>query len=126
SGLEVFDEIELCKKAIELPIPFVTGIGHYEDKTLLERVSDRGFSTPTSIGVFLQETINKYKEKTRFIKSKDLEMENYQKIVENEKSLLKNQIDLKKKSINTIWVFLVLSLMIIVFLLFIILRNGKF
>jgi exodeoxyribonuclease VII large subunit len=51
SGLEVFNEIDLCKKMIELPIPFITGIGHDADKTLLEKVADRGFSTPRRVGV---------------------------------------------------------------------------
>lgn len=65
SGLEVFSEIDLCKKALELPVPFITGIGHDADKTLLEKIADRGFSTPTSVGAFLQKTINIHKDRVK-------------------------------------------------------------
>jgi exodeoxyribonuclease VII large subunit len=112
SGLEVFNENELCKKAIELPMPFITGIGHDSDKTLLQRVSDKAFSTPTAVGVFLQKVVSSHKERLRLISNKDLEMERFKKQVESEKLFLKNQIASQKKSLNI--VLLVIAFLIII------------
>lgn len=102
SGLEVFDDVELCKKVIGLPIPFITGIGHYEDKTLLERVSDMGIATPTAVGVFLQKVVNSHKERLKLVDK-----------VEDEKMLLINQINSQKKSL-TIFLFVIIVLIIAV------------
>jgi hypothetical protein len=118
SGLEVFNEIDLCKKAIELPVPFITGIGHDADKTLLEKVADRGFSTPTSVGSFLQQTINTYKDRLKSIKAKDDELIQLKKLAENEKLLLTNQITSQKRNLNVIWIVLIALVVIIGTLLF--------
>lgn len=114
SGLEVFDHIELCKTAIELSIPFVTGIGHDADRTLLEKVSDRGFSTPTSVGVFLQKIVNIHKERLRVLSSKDLEMAKYKKQVENEKLILTNQITTQKNKLKIIWIVIIILIVLTV------------
>ncbi|SFZ94421.1 Exonuclease VII, large subunit [Flaviramulus basaltis] len=113
SGLEIFDEIELCKRAIGLPIPFITGIGHDEDKTLLQRVSDMGFSTPTAVGVFLQKIISSYKERLRLIAIKDLEMERFKKLVDSEKHLLETRIKTQKNYLRITWLVIALFIIII-------------
>ncbi|MCF7559420.1 hypothetical protein L3X39_02135 [Sabulilitoribacter multivorans] len=118
SGLEVFNEIDLCKKALELPVPFITGIGHDADKTLLEKVADRGFSTPTAVGAFLQQTINVYKNRLKSIKAKDDELIQLKKQAENEKLLLSNQITSQKRNLNVIWIVLIALIVIIGALLF--------
>jgi exodeoxyribonuclease VII large subunit len=61
SSLEVFNDVGLCERFIELPIPFIVGIGNSENKTLLQRIADRRFSTPTSIGVFLQSIVYEFR-----------------------------------------------------------------
>ncbi|MEN3324810.1 exodeoxyribonuclease VII large subunit [Mariniflexile soesokkakense] len=114
SGLEVFNEIELCKRAIELPIPFVTGLGHDEDKTLLQRVSDKAFSTPTAVGVFLQKVVSSHKERLRLVSNKDLEMERFKKQVESEKLLLTSRIESQKKSYNLVLLIIAILIVIIV------------
>jgi exodeoxyribonuclease VII large subunit len=119
SGLEVFDEIELCKKAIELPIPFITGIGHDADKTLLEKVADRGFSTPTAVGGFLQSIVNTYKERIKVIKAKDDEITLIKKHSEEDKLLLSNQIKSQKRTINAVLIVLILFIIIFVYFLFV-------
>ena len=106
SGLQVFDDVELCKKAIELPIPFVTGIGHYEDKTLLQRVSDNGLATPTAVGAFLQNIINSHKERLKLVAK-----------VEDEKTLLRNQINLQRKSLKLVWGIIFLLIIVIGYLI---------
>ncbi|SFZ90347.1 Exonuclease VII, large subunit [Flaviramulus basaltis] len=106
SGLEVFNEIELCKKAIELPVPFITGIGHDADKTLLQKVADKGFSTPTAVGSFLQGIVNTYNERIKVIKTKDDEISLYKKHLEEEKLNSSNKINTQKKTINVILILL--------------------
>ena len=117
SGLDVFNEIALCKRVIELPIPFITSIGHISNKTLLQRVSDKAFSTPTSVGVFLQKVVNVYKERLRLFEEKVFEMNQFRKQSDNEKQLLNNQIATQKKFQNKMWMIFVLFTLIVLFLL---------
>ncbi|MEC3905541.1 exodeoxyribonuclease VII large subunit [Tamlana sp. 2201CG12-4] len=118
SGLEVFNEIELCKKAIELPIPFITGIGHDSDKTLLQRVSDKGLSTPTSVGVFLQKIVNIHKQRLKLLSSKNMEISKYKKEVENEKLLITNQLSSKKKTLLFVSILAAFLLLIVGYLIY--------
>ncbi|SFZ89532.1 Exonuclease VII, large subunit [Flaviramulus basaltis] len=118
SGLEVFNNIELCKKVLELPIPFITGIGHDADKTLMEKIADRGFSTPTAVGTFLQNTINIYKERSRLVKTKIEELETFKKQTEMEKRLLLDQIVFQKKNLYSTWLVIGVFILIIGYLLY--------
>jgi len=54
TGIEVFNNKELCKAILELEKPFVTAIGHEVDTPLLDKLSDLRFSTPTLFGSFLK------------------------------------------------------------------------
>ncbi|WP_370476138.1 exodeoxyribonuclease VII large subunit [Tamlana flava] len=103
SGLEIFDDIDLCKASLELPVPLITGIGHYEDKTLLQRIADRGFPTPTSVGVFLQQVVDIQKKRVESVK-----------IAEEERFGLSQQVRLQKKQINRLLVVLFTLLLIVV------------
>jgi hypothetical protein len=116
SGLEVFNEIDLCKKTIELPIPFITGIGHDADKTLLEKIADRGFSTPTAVGAFLQQTINTHKDRLKSIKTKEDELSQFKKQAESDKLLLSGKINFQRKYLNILLIVLIALIVIIVIL----------
>ena len=118
SGLEVFNELELCKKIIELPVPFITGIGHHEDITLLQRVSDRAFSTPTSVGVFLQSVVNIYKERMRLFEEKDTELILVNKKADEERIILENRVITQKKITNRVLILVFLMILIIAFLIY--------
>lgn len=122
TGLEVFNEIDLCKNAIELPVPFITGIGHDSDETLLERIADRGFSTPTAVGSFLQKTINTYKERTSLLKAKDKEFQNLKDQAEKNRIYLTTQMSYQKKTLTIVWIILLVFTAIIVFLILRILK----
>jgi len=117
SGLEVFNELELCKKMIELPVPFITGIGHHEDVTLLQRVSDKAFSTPTSVGVFLQKVVNINTQRTRHIQEKDNEIDQLIRANNKEKQLLEEKIKRQRGSINKVIILLVILIAVIFFIL---------
>ena len=57
-NLEVFNNLEIARIAIMLKPIVVTAIGHREDVSLLDKVADRSFSTPTALGGFLRELYN--------------------------------------------------------------------
>lgn len=57
-NLEIFNQTGLAEKAIGLRALFVTAIGHKEDVTLLQKVADKSFITPSEFGQFLNDTYN--------------------------------------------------------------------
>lgn len=118
NGLEVFNEIELCKKMIELPVPFITGIGHHEDVTLLQRVSDRSFSTPTSVGIFLQRVIDIYRERMRKLDEKEVELTHVKNETSKEKIVLQERINNQKKLLNKIYSIVFFMMLLITFLIY--------
>jgi exodeoxyribonuclease VII large subunit len=54
SGLEMFSEMTLLEKALEVTVPLLTAIGHAEDHPYLEQFADKVFVTPTALGGFLR------------------------------------------------------------------------
>ena len=46
--LMIFDDENLCRDLAQIPIPIVTGIGHEDDLTIADLVSDYRASTPTA------------------------------------------------------------------------------
>ncbi|WP_126247814.1 exodeoxyribonuclease VII large subunit [Chitinophaga rhizosphaerae] len=69
-NLQVFDQIELAERALGLKAAFITAIGHAVDKTLLEKVADRSFITPTAFGQYLYDIYNQTMEEMAQSKSK--------------------------------------------------------
>jgi exodeoxyribonuclease VII large subunit len=59
SGLEIFSTLELSEKALSLEAYFITAIGHREDVSLLDKVADKSFITPTALGNHLRQLYNK-------------------------------------------------------------------
>jgi exodeoxyribonuclease VII large subunit len=58
-GLEVFNKPEVIETALSLQTPLLTAIGHEQDITLLQKVADKGFITPTALGQYLNDIYNK-------------------------------------------------------------------
>ncbi|TPN82926.1 exodeoxyribonuclease VII large subunit [Aquimarina algicola] len=122
-GLEVFNELELCKKAIELPVPFITGIGHDTDVTLLQKVADKSFSTPTSVGVFFQSTVNIHKNRRYGIELKNQEIVSLQQQHQKEMNVIQSQIGIQKKQLRNTWILLSILIIIIVGLLYVFFKS---
>ncbi len=51
--LSVFDGLELCKAAANLPLPILTGIGHDVDESVLDLVAFQSLKTPTAVADFV-------------------------------------------------------------------------
>lgn len=119
SGLNLFDDPELCRHIIGLNTPFVTAIGHQSDKTLLEKVADKSFATPSAFGAFLKdlarddyERKTQLHEKERLIESLELEMNT--RIGELENVIKKNRT---KVVIATMAALILLALYIFYFII---------
>lgn len=52
-GMEIFEEIELCRHLITCKKITATAIGHAADVSLFQKLADRSFNTPTDFGHYL-------------------------------------------------------------------------
>jgi len=55
-NIQLFNNIDIVKVALTLRSIFVTAIGHSDDEPLLQKVADKAFITPTSLGQYLYDT----------------------------------------------------------------------
>jgi hypothetical protein len=55
-NIQLFNNLDIAKTALGLKSIFVTAIGHHDDEPLLQKVADKAFITPTSLGQFLYDT----------------------------------------------------------------------
>jgi len=107
--LMVFDDEQLCRQLSSFPIPVITGIGHEDDLTVADLVSDHRSATPTASIVdllpsreiernnllqlanrctdFINWTINK---NVQFILDRKKKLNDYspKKLIQNKRSLL--------------------------------------
>lgn len=67
--MEVFDDTNLVTAIMKSSKPFITALGHEEDKPLLARMSDRNIPTPTAFGSFLQSISETYSDRQEGIKT---------------------------------------------------------
>ncbi len=68
--MEVFNKPSLTEQALSLKCFFVTAIGHKEDTSLLQKVADKAFITPTALGQYVNEIYNQTIEELQGFKSK--------------------------------------------------------
>jgi len=57
-NMEVFNSPDLAACCLELEPFFVTAIGHKEDVSLVQKVADKAFITPTALGQYLHRIYN--------------------------------------------------------------------
>jgi exodeoxyribonuclease VII large subunit len=100
-NLDIFNRFVLAEKAVSLNSLFVTAIGHKDDVTLLQKVADKSFITPSELGQFLNDVYNHTVEelensKARLIESVKLQLSaNYQKEIDNLNEKLKANEELR-------------------------------
>jgi exodeoxyribonuclease VII large subunit len=105
-NLDIFNKFSLAEKAIGLEFLFITAIGHKDDVTLLQKVADKSFITPSELGQFLNDTYNHTVEelqnsKARLIDSVKAQLTaNYQKEIDNLNEQLKANEGLRVKTVN--------------------------
>lgn len=89
TGLEVFDTIEVAKAALGSRSMLLAAIGHAEDHTLVEKVVDRHFITPTAAGNFFRDVYERATERLNGSKAK---------MIEDVTKLVKKEFEEKVKS----------------------------
>jgi len=103
-NLQVFDSIEIARAALSLKAIVVTAIGHREDVSLLDKIADRSFITPSALGSFLREVYNRTIEELTHSKGKIISgvEESFRKTYSHELSSLKELILQKDKELSKI------------------------
>ena len=105
-NLEIFNRPAIAEKAANLKSLFITAIGHKDDNTLLQKVADKAFITPTELGQFLNDVYNHTVEelensKAKLIESVKLQLTaNYQKQIDNLNEKLKANEELRLKTVG--------------------------
>ena len=66
----IFNKPAIAKAALVLSAHFVTAIGHQQDSSLLQRVADKHFITPTALGQYFNEVYNRTMEELQSSKAK--------------------------------------------------------
>ncbi|TSD67636.1 hypothetical protein FFF34_009690 [Inquilinus sp. KBS0705] len=100
-NLDIFNRFSIAEKAVRLESLFITAIGHKDDITLLQKVADKSFITPSELGQFLNDTFNHTVEelensKAKLIESVKLQLTaNYQKEIDNLNERLKANEELR-------------------------------
>lgn len=103
-NLDIFNKVSLAEKVISLESLFVTAIGHKDDVTLLQKVADKSFITPSELGQFLNDTYNHTVEELQNSKAKLIDSvkaqlaAGYQKEIDNLHTQLKNTEILKQQT----------------------------
>jgi exonuclease VII large subunit len=103
-NLDIFNKFPIAEKAISLNSLFVTAIGHKDDVTLLQKVADKSFITPSEFGQFLNDTYNHTLEELQNSQAKLIDSvkaqltAGYQKEIDNLNQKLKDNEELR---INT-------------------------
>jgi exodeoxyribonuclease VII large subunit len=69
----VFDDSVLARAVASVPIPFFSAIGHAENMTLVERLADKCFETPTTFGNHLRMLLENTAEELKQSKTAMLE-----------------------------------------------------
>lgn len=110
SGInEVFNTPELIKSLIKLNTPLVCGVGHPEEKPFIGRIADKDLGTPSLLGVYFKELVNRVleqREKSRAVLVEQVKKQYQERILSAEKqnkelqdkfaALSKNQEDNQK------------------------------
>jgi exodeoxyribonuclease VII large subunit len=104
--LDIFNKPSIASAALGLAPYFVTAIGHKEDVTLLQKVADKAFITPTALGQYLNDLYNNTQAELQNSKAKMVEdikkqlAANYEKQVLNLQQQLKSHQELALKAAN--------------------------
>jgi hypothetical protein len=105
-NLEIFNRPAIAEKAAGLQSLFITAIGHKDDNTLLQKIADKAFITPSEFGQFLNDVYNHTVEelensKAKLIESVKLQLAaNYQKQIDNLNEKLKANEELRLKTVG--------------------------
>lgn len=102
-NIEFFNRVRIAEAALSVSAVFVTAIGHKEDVTLLQKVADKAFITPTALGQYFNEIYNQTIEELQQSKARLVEQittqlrANYDKQVLNLNETIRSNAQLYEK-----------------------------
>ena len=73
TGVEVFNSAAIAQAALECRAMLVSAVGHKEDVTLIDKMVDKSFITPTDLGNFFRQVYNRATEQLANSKGKLIE-----------------------------------------------------
>ena len=59
SGLEALDDLKVLEAVTNLNTPFISAIGHEDEKIFIKRIADKVVISPTDLGNYFRETIER-------------------------------------------------------------------
>lgn len=71
--LDIFNKPDIAEAALQLNCCFATAIGHQQDNTLLQKIADKAFITPTALGQYFNDMYNRTVEELQNSKAKLVE-----------------------------------------------------
>lgn len=57
-GVDIFSKPDLAQACLELKPYLLSAIGHKDDESLIDKIADKSFSTPTALGQYLNDIYN--------------------------------------------------------------------
>jgi hypothetical protein len=69
-NLQTFDDLDICESILDCKTIIASAIGHADNVTLFEKLSDKKFITPTHFGSYLKEIYNNTVEELQQSKAK--------------------------------------------------------
>ena len=90
-NMSIFNKISLAEEALSLKCFFLTAIGHKEDESLLQKVADKAFITPTALAQYFNDIFNNTLGELQNTKAK---------LVEEITTQLKGNYDIQIKNVN--------------------------
>lgn len=108
-GVDIFNKPDLAEACLELNPYLLSAIGHKDDESLVDKIADKSFSTPTALGQYLNDIYNTTVEELEWSKAKiykELEsafkkqIEEKDKVIKEKTDLLENQLKNTQKTIE--------------------------
>ena len=87
--LDIFNDVSIVRSVVSLKNVFVTAIGHASDVSILDRVADQRFDTPSFLGAFFKERAVLYRRNVEESDRRETTISNLRK--ENEKLIGMNR-----------------------------------
>ena len=107
TGLEIFNSVAIAEAALNCKSYLISAIGHREDVTLIDKLVDKNFITPTDVGNFFRAVYNKVSEqlvnsKGKLIEevTKQVKKEFEEKILLQDKLLIERAAQIKNMEIS--------------------------
>ncbi len=98
--MEIFDRPSIAAVALSIKPLFVTAIGHSQDNSLLQKIADKAFITPTALGQYLNDLYNQTMEERSRSKARLVDDITKQLKPLYEKQVQNLQVEMKNKEEN--------------------------